>query len=40
MSMTQFSETKKVVQEIMGKDKMVCERFVEQKRNDHDKNQL
>ena len=26
-----ISETKKVVQEIMGKDKMVCERFVEQK---------
>ena len=26
-----ISETKKVVQEIMGKEKMVCERFVEQK---------
>ena len=26
-----ISETKKVVTEIMGKDKMVCERFVEQK---------
>lgn len=26
-----ISETKKVVQEILGKEKMVCERFVEQK---------
>jgi hypothetical protein len=32
-----FGVTKKVVQDIIGKEKLVCERYVEHKENDNDK---